>query len=142
MSHRVILTETAKRDLREIAFYIAEQSKDKEIARQFVNELREKCSRLEEFPQAGALPKDHVLRSLEYRFISHKEYLIFYSVDEKEQAVNVLAIFNAVYRVRRYAGFVYHSFTEMFSDKPDNISMEKAAAGENWERTLNFIRYI
>ena len=42
MSHRVILTETAKRDLREIAFYIAEQSKDKEIARQFVNELREK----------------------------------------------------------------------------------------------------
>lgn len=95
MSHRVILTETAKQDLREIAFHIAEQSKDKEIARQFVNELREKCSRLGEFPQAGALPKDHVLRSLEYRFISHKEYLIFYSVDEKEQAVNVLAIFNA-----------------------------------------------
>ena len=95
MSHRVILTETAKRDLREIAFYIAEQSKDKEIARQFVNELREKCSRLGEFPQAGALSKDHVLRNLEYRFISHKEYLFFYSVDEKEQAVNVLAIFNA-----------------------------------------------
>ena len=95
MSHRVILTETAKQDLREIAFYIAEQSKDKEIARQFVNEFREKCSRIGEFPQAGALPKDHVLRSLEYRFISHKEYLIFYSVDEKEQAVNVLAIFNA-----------------------------------------------
>ena len=42
MSHRVILTETAKQDLREIAFYIAEQSKDKEIARQFVNELRKK----------------------------------------------------------------------------------------------------
>lgn len=46
------------------------------------------------------------------------------------------------YRVRRYAGFVYLGFAEMFSDKPDNISMEKAAAGENRERTLNFIRYI
>ena len=64
MSHRVILTETAKQDLREIAFYIAEQSKDNEIARQFVNELREKCSHLGEFTQAGAFHKDHVLRSL------------------------------------------------------------------------------
>lgn len=95
MSYRVVLTETAKLDLREITFYIAEQAKDREIARRFVSELQEKCSRLEEFPQAGALPKDHVLRSLDYRFISHKEYLIFYSVNEEEKVVNVLAIFNA-----------------------------------------------
>ena len=40
MSYRVRLTETAKQDLREIAFYIADQAKDKEIARNFVNELR------------------------------------------------------------------------------------------------------
>lgn len=95
MSYRVNLTETAKQDLREIVLYIAEQSKDKEIARSFANELREKCGRLADFPQAGARPKDHVLRSLEYRFIPHKDYLIFYSIDEKKKAVNVLAVFNA-----------------------------------------------
>ena len=95
MSYRVQLSETAKQDLREISFYIAEQAKNKDIARNFVNELRIKCNRLTEFPKAGALPKDHLLRSMEYRFIPHQEYLIFYTVDEKEQTVNVLAIFNA-----------------------------------------------
>ena len=33
MSYTVRLTDTAKQDLREIAFWIAEQSKDKEIAK-------------------------------------------------------------------------------------------------------------
>lgn len=68
MSYRVRLTETAKQDLREIAFYIADQAKDKEIARNFVNELRVSCNRLTDFPQAGALPKDHVLRSMGHLF--------------------------------------------------------------------------
>ncbi|MGN1368385.1 MAG: type II toxin-antitoxin system RelE/ParE family toxin [Aristaeellaceae bacterium] len=93
MSNRVRLTETAKQDLREIAFYIADQ--DKELARRFVNELRASCNRLTDLPQAGALPKDHVLRSMDYRCIMHKGYLIFYIVDAPERAVNILAIFSA-----------------------------------------------
>ena len=95
MSYRVQLTATAKQDLREIAFYIASQAKDKDVARNFVNELREQCARLSDFPQAGAFPKDHTLRSLEYRFITHKEYLIFYTIDEAAKAVNILAIFHS-----------------------------------------------
>ena len=63
MSYHVRLTETAKQDLREIAYYIADQTRDKEVARNFVNELRVSCNRPTDFPQAGALPKDHVLRS-------------------------------------------------------------------------------
>ena len=95
MSYRVRLTETAKQDLREIAFFIADQAKDKEVARNFVNELRARCNRLTDIPQSGALPKDHVLRSMDYRYITHKGYLIFYIVDEPEKAVSILAIFNA-----------------------------------------------
>ena len=38
MSYTVRLTDTAKQDLREIAFWIAEQSKDREIAKRFVSE--------------------------------------------------------------------------------------------------------
>lgn len=94
MSYRVRLAETAKQDLREIAFSIADQAKDREIARSFVNELRASCNRLVDFPQAGAFPKDHVLRSMEYRYIVHKGYLIFYAIDETEKVVNILAIFN------------------------------------------------
>ena len=95
MSYQVRITETAKQDLREIAFYIAERSMEKEIAKNFVLELQEECKRLVEFPQVGALPKDRILRSMDYRYIVHKDYLIFYNIDEGQKVVNVLAIFNS-----------------------------------------------
>lgn len=95
MSYTVRLTDTAKQDLREIAFWIATQSKDIEIAKRFVVELRDVCEKLDTFPNAGSIPKDRVIRSAGYRFTVYKEYLIFYLVDEKEKQVNVMAIFNA-----------------------------------------------
>ena len=73
MSYQVRITETAKQDLREIALYIAEHSMDNETAKRFVMELREQCKRLVDFPQSGAIPKDHVLRSLDFRYIVHKD---------------------------------------------------------------------
>ena len=95
MSYTVRLTDTAKQDLREIAFWIAEKSKDREIAKRFVGELRETCRKLDTFPNAGGIPKDRIIRSAGYRFAVHKEYLIFYLVDEEGKHVNVMAIFNA-----------------------------------------------
>ena len=95
MSYQVRITETAKQNLREIAFYIAEHSRDNEIAKRFVTELREQCKRLVDFPQSGAVPKDRVLRSLDFRYIVHKDYLIFYSIDEAQRIVDILAIFNS-----------------------------------------------
>ena len=76
MSYTVRLTDTAKQDLREIAFWIAEKSKDREIAKRFVGELREACRKLDTFPNAGGIPKDRIIRSAGYRFTVHKEYLI------------------------------------------------------------------
>ena len=84
MNFRVLYTDTAKQDLREIAIYIAEQSKEKEIAKRFVNELREKTKVLESFPESGAVPNDRILKSQGYRFLVHKDYLIFYHYNEQE----------------------------------------------------------
>ena len=95
MSYQVMITDTAKQDLREIAFHIAERAMDSDVAKRFVLELREQCLRLVEFPQCGALPKDRILRSLNYRYLVHKDYLIFYAIDEAQKTVNVLAIFSA-----------------------------------------------
>lgn len=95
MKYKVRLTDTAKQDLREIAFWIAEQAKDVDVAKTFVGELREECKKLDTFPDAGAYPKDRILISAGYRFIVYKDYLIFYLVDEKEKHVNVMAIFNS-----------------------------------------------
>jgi plasmid stabilization system protein ParE len=95
MKYLISFTDTAKCDLRDIAIYIAEQSKNKDIAKAFVKELADQCVRLEEQPLIGAMPKDRVLVSCGYRFIVHKEYLIFYSVDESEKKVYIQAGFNA-----------------------------------------------
>lgn len=94
MSYQVRFTETAKGDLREIAFHIADQSKEPEIAKRFILELRDTCHRLTELPGQGALPKDRILRSMGYRFLTHKGYLIFYLTDEQANIVNIMAIFH------------------------------------------------
>lgn len=95
MKYQIEFTDTAKSDLRNIAIYIAEQAKDKEIAKKFVKELSEQCLTLTDFPQMGATPKDRMLVSYGYRFLVHKEYLIFYSVDEPTEKVYIQAVFNA-----------------------------------------------
>ena len=95
MSYTIKITDTAKSDLRDIAFYIAESSKNIDIALRFVNELQERCMQLVEFPDSGAFPKDRILKSFGYRFLTHKDYLICYTVDDSTKTVYVSAFFNA-----------------------------------------------
>lgn len=94
MSCKVQFTETAKNDLREIAFYITEQSKEKSIAVGFVKELQEQCKILEQFPEIGSRPRDRVLLSTGYRYLVHKDYLIFYQYQKSENIAYVMAVFN------------------------------------------------
>ena len=94
MSYRVKLTDTAKQDLREIALWLAEKSKDSKVAKKFVVELYAKCKTLDAFPDAGAFPRDRILRSAGYRFIVHGDYLIFYLVEKETTTVTIMAIFN------------------------------------------------
>ena len=95
MSCRIEFTDTAKQDLREIAFYIAEQAKDKNIAIRFVKELQEKCKILEAFPESGAIPKDRMMKSAGYRFLVYGDYLIFYKYEANENVAYILAVFNS-----------------------------------------------
>ena len=95
MSYQVLFTVTAKQDLREIALNIADISKNKDIAVNFVNEMQKKCEQLIDFPDSGALPNDRVLRSLGYRFLIYKDYLMFYTVDRDSETVYIHAAFYA-----------------------------------------------
>ena len=95
MKYSVKLTETAKQDLREIAFYVAGQSKNRETAKKLVSELRERCRVLEDFPESGAIPHDRVLISGGYRFLVHGEYLLFYLYKAEEKTSYITAVFNA-----------------------------------------------
>ena len=95
MRCKIKFTSTAKNDLRDIAFYITEQSKDRESAIRFVGELQERCRILEEFPERGSVPNDRVLMSSGYRFWVQKDYLFFYLYEKAENTVYIMAVFNS-----------------------------------------------
>ena len=95
MHYKIVVTDTAKQDLRNIVLYIAEESKNKDIASDFVNELRAKTKVLEAYPNSGAIPDDRVLKSLGYRFLVHKDYMLFYLVNETQKIIYIIAIFNS-----------------------------------------------
>lgn len=95
MNYVVNLTDTAKQDLQDIAIWIARKSKDIEVAKIYVRELREECIKLASLPDKGAFPKDRILRSAGYRYIVYKEYLIFYLIDNEQNTVNIMSIFSA-----------------------------------------------
>ena len=99
---KVIMTDTARADLREIAFGILELSGDSDTAVHFVTELQDSCSVLESQPESGVLPKDYVLKALGYRFLVHKHYLVFYLTDEPAETVYIHAFFNEKLDYFRY----------------------------------------
>ena len=94
MNCQIVFTDTAKSDLRDIAFYLADLSKDKNLAIRFVKELQERAKVLEQFPEIGSIPKDRVLKIHGYRFLVHKDYLLFYLYEKAENKVYILAVFN------------------------------------------------
>lgn len=94
MSCQIVFTDTAKADLWEIAVYIAERAQDKQIAIRFVKELQATTKILETFTESGAIPRDRILKSSGYRFLSHKNYLLFYLYEKEENRVYIMAVFN------------------------------------------------
>ena len=94
MNCQIVFTETAKSDLREIAVSLAELSRDKALAIRFVQELQEQTGILKQFPGSGALPRDRVLRSIGFRFLVYKDYLLFYKYEKADERVYVVAVFN------------------------------------------------
>ena len=94
MNCQIVFTDTAKSDLRDIVLYLADLSKDKNLAIRFVKELQETTKILEQFPESGAIPSDRVLKSNGYRFLSHKDYLLFYQYEKETNTAYVMAIFN------------------------------------------------
>lgn len=94
MSCQIVFTDTAKSDLREIAVYLAERTQDKQLAIRVVKELQTATKILETFPESGAVPRDRVLKSSGYRFLSHKDYLLFYLYGKEENRVYIMAVFH------------------------------------------------
>jgi toxin ParE1/3/4 len=80
---KLIFSPESKKDLLDIAAYIATENPKKSL--EFINDLEASCKKLEEFPSIGVarpeLEKDS-------RMLVYNKYLIFYYVSEDQVVID------------------------------------------------------
>ena len=92
MKYKIIRTDKADEQLRELIFYIAEDSGSIDIALNYLDKIETGINRLEEFPMSGSNPRYSILRKQRYRVLIVERHLVFYKVNESEKIVTIYAI--------------------------------------------------
>lgn len=92
MKYKIVRTDKADEQLREIVFYIAEDSGSIDIALNYLDKIEAAINDLEDFPMSGSIPRYSILRKQGYRVLIVERHLIFYKVDENKRIVIIYAI--------------------------------------------------
>lgn len=92
MKYNIVRTDKADEQLRDIIFYIADDSGSIDIALNYLNKIQKNIKRLEDFPLSGSIPKYSILRKQGYRVLVVERHLVFYKVNSGEKIVTIYAI--------------------------------------------------
>ncbi len=92
MGYRIIRTDKADEQLREIIFYIADDSGSADVALKYLDKIESAIKHLEDFPMSGSIPRYSVLRKQGYRVLIVERHLVFYKVNECDKIVTIYAI--------------------------------------------------
>lgn len=82
MSYKIIRSDKALDDLKDILFYIAETNSIK-VAMEYVDKLEKSIKSLSEFPGIGKLSNSRYLRIQGIRVLVVESHLVYYKVSEK-----------------------------------------------------------
>ena len=85
-------TDKADEQLKDIIFYIADDSGDVELALNYLDKIEKTINRLEDFPESGSLPRYAILRKQGYRVVIVERHLVFYKIMEEAKEVVIYAI--------------------------------------------------
>ena len=92
MKYNIVRTDKADEQLRDIMFYIADDSGSIDIALNYLNKIEKAIKRLEDFPLSGSIPRYSILRKQGYRVLVVERHLVFYKVNSNESLVIIYAI--------------------------------------------------
>lgn len=92
MKYKILRTDKADEQLREIIFYIADDSGSVDIALNYLEKIETAIKQLEDFPGAGSVPRYSVLRKQGYRVLIVERHLVFYKIDNVNYVVTIYAI--------------------------------------------------
>ena len=92
MTYMILRTDKAEDQLRNLIFYIADNSGDIQSALDYLEKLESAINRLREFPESGNLPRYSILKKQGYRVLIVEKHLIFYKIQNEQQVVIIYAI--------------------------------------------------
>lgn len=92
MKYKILRTEKAEQQLRDIIFYIADDSKSIDIALNYLDKIEHAITQLEDFPNLGTIPKYAILRKQGYKVLIVERHLVFYKVNEDKKVVVIYAV--------------------------------------------------
>ena len=90
--YKVLRTDKAQDQLRDIIYYIADDSGIVDTALKYLDKIEESINRLKEFPNSGSIPRYSILKKQGYRVVIVEKHLIFYKVIEENKIVIIYAI--------------------------------------------------
>ncbi|HEX7713766.1 MAG TPA: type II toxin-antitoxin system RelE/ParE family toxin [Bacillota bacterium] len=88
----------SQKDVTDIVDYIKQDNPSAAI--KLIDEITEVISHLEDFPSIGSMPKDLRLQSLNYKILVIDNYLVFYTIKEED---NIVEIRRILHGKRRYS---------------------------------------
>jgi toxin ParE1/3/4 len=92
MKYKIFRTDKAEEQLREIIFYIADDSGDIDIALGYLDKIETAINRLQELPESGSVPRYSILKKQGYRVVMVEKHLVFYKINETDKLVIIYAI--------------------------------------------------
>ncbi len=95
MKYKIIRTDKADEQLRDIIFYIADDSGSADIALNYLDKIETVINVLEDFPHSGSVPRYSTLRKQGYRALIVERHLIFYKVNEEHKIVTIYAVMDS-----------------------------------------------
>lgn len=85
--YKIIVTDPAQKDLRDAVSYISNELKNKQAAFNLLNLVEKTVNSLTDMPERYAIVDDEILSREGFRFITTKNYLLFYIVRKDTQTV-------------------------------------------------------
>jgi len=92
MKYKILRTDKAEEQLREIIFYIADDSGNVDIALAYLDKIETAINRLQEFPESGSIPRYSILKKQDYRVVIVERHFVFYKINEVDKSVIIYAI--------------------------------------------------
>ena len=93
-TYEVVVLSDAQSDIENIANYIVENYKNEELAFALIVELWAKIRTLDFMPDRYGIDEEPELQKRAIRHIRHKQYTIYYFIEEENKKVKIVRVKN------------------------------------------------